>query len=121
MARERAGKRVAFVIANEGTEQVELTSPWDAVRKAGGGPVLVAPQAGKAQAFNHLDKGEAFNVDFTTAELKAEQFDASSCPEVSPTPTSCAWTTVPCNWSRTFLTAEAGSSHLPPPLGHRRS
>jgi len=80
MANELAGRRVAFVIANEGTEQVELTSPWDAVRKAGGEPVLVAPEAGKAQAFNHLDKGDSFDVDLTTAEAKTEHFDALVLP-----------------------------------------
>jgi protease I len=80
MANELAGKRVAFVIANEGAEQVELTSPWHAVKKAGGEAVLVAPQAGKAQAFKHLDKGDAFDVDLTTAQAKAEQFAALILP-----------------------------------------
>ena len=26
------GRRIAFLTANEGVEQVELTQPWDAVR-----------------------------------------------------------------------------------------
>jgi protease I len=53
------GKRVALLVANEGVEQVELTRPWDAVEEAGGEPVLVAPERGEVQAFEHLDKGEA--------------------------------------------------------------
>ena len=32
------GKRVAFLVANEGIEQVELTEPWKAVEEAGGSP-----------------------------------------------------------------------------------
>ena len=30
------GKTIAFLIANEGIEQVELTEPWRAVEEAGG-------------------------------------------------------------------------------------
>lgn len=80
MASELAGKRVAFLVANEGVEQVELTSPWEAVDEAGGQPVLVAPEAGKVQAFNHLDKAETFPVDMTTSEARAEDFDALVLP-----------------------------------------
>ena len=36
MAGELNGKRIAFLVANEGIEQVELTEPWAAVRDAGG-------------------------------------------------------------------------------------
>jgi len=36
MAEPLQGKRVAFLMANEGVEQVELTEPLQAVREAGG-------------------------------------------------------------------------------------
>jgi len=62
MSNELAGMRIAFMIANEGAEQVELTEPWRAVREAGGTPELLAPEPGWAQALNHLDKGEVFPV-----------------------------------------------------------
>ncbi|HET7689022.1 MAG TPA: type 1 glutamine amidotransferase domain-containing protein [Nocardioidaceae bacterium] len=62
------GKKVAFLVANEGVEQVELTEPWQAVEEAGGHPVLVAPEAGKVQAFHHLDKGDTFEVDVTVSD-----------------------------------------------------
>ena len=65
MANELNGKRVAFLIANEGVEQIELTTPWEAVKKGGGTPELIAPKPGTAQAFNHLDKGDTFPVDRT--------------------------------------------------------
>jgi protease I len=80
MAKELTGKRVAFLIANEGAEQVELTSPWEAVQQAGGQPVLVAPESGKAQAFNHLDKGRTFDIDVTVASARVEDFDALVLP-----------------------------------------
>ncbi len=63
-----SGARIAFLTANEGVEQVELTEPWRAVVAAGGEPELVAPEAGGVQAFHHLDRGDSFPVDRTTAE-----------------------------------------------------
>ncbi|HEY2812344.1 MAG TPA: type 1 glutamine amidotransferase domain-containing protein [Acidimicrobiales bacterium] len=68
------GTKVAFLVANEGIEQVELTEPWKAVEKAGGQPVLVAPKTGKAQAFNHLDKGDTFDVDVAVGKAKAGDY-----------------------------------------------
>jgi protease I len=74
------GMRIAFMIANEGAEQVELTEPWKAVEAAGGQPVLVAPEAGKAQAFNHLDRADAFDVDVTVADALDQQFGGLVLP-----------------------------------------
>ena len=69
-----AGRRIAFLVAAEGIEQVELTEPWDAVRDAGGDPVLVSPASGKVQAFDHLDKADTFPVDQTVADADPELF-----------------------------------------------
>jgi protease I len=74
------GRRVAFLVANEGVEQVELTEPWKAVEAAGGQPVLVAPEAGEVQAFNHLDKADRFTVDTTVDDANVEEFDALILP-----------------------------------------
>jgi protease I len=63
MASELSGQKIAFLIANEGAEQIELTEPWQAVQDAGGTPELIAPKPGSAQAFNHLDKADSFRVD----------------------------------------------------------
>src|ERR1700759_5368239 len=62
MANELSVPRIAFLTANEGVEQVELTTPWQAVADAGGTPELLAPQEGRGQAFNHLDKADTFPV-----------------------------------------------------------
>ncbi len=80
MASELEGKRIAFVVANEGVEQVELTEPWKAVEKAGGEPVLLAPEEGDVQAFNHLDRGSTFPVDRTLEEAQADDFDGVVLP-----------------------------------------
>ncbi|MCU1378399.1 MAG: Peptidase PfpI [Acidimicrobiales bacterium] len=80
MANELQGKRVAFVLDNEGVEQVELTRPWQAITEAGGEPQLIAPQPGEVQAFNHLDKADRFPVDRTTSEISVDEFDALVLP-----------------------------------------
>jgi protease I len=80
MSGELEGKRVAFVVANEGVEQVELTEPWKAVVDAGGEPVLIAPKDGTVQAFHHLDKGDTFDVDETTTTAEPSRFDAVVLP-----------------------------------------
>jgi len=74
MAGRLAGMQIAFLAANEGVEQVELTGPWRAVTAEGGLPVLVAPHPGNVQASNHLDRGDTFPVDMTVAEADPKQF-----------------------------------------------
>lgn len=74
------GKQVAFLVAGEGIEQVELTEPWKAVERAGGTPKLVSPEAGKVQAFHHLDKADTFDVDLTVGEADPASFDALVLP-----------------------------------------
>ena len=73
-------KRVAFLVANEGIEQVELTEPWQAVTDAGHEAVVVSPEAGEVQMFEHLDKADTKRVDVTVAEARVEDFDAVVLP-----------------------------------------
>jgi deglycase len=80
MAGELEGKRVAFLTANEGVEQVELTEPWKAIEAAGGEPELVAPETGEVQAFNHLDKADTFEVDVSLDDADAGNYDGLVLP-----------------------------------------
>jgi protease I len=80
MGNELHGRRIAFMIANEGAEQVELTEPWQTVRDAGGTPELLAPEAGQAQAFNHLDKADTFPVDRAISDADPAGYDALVLP-----------------------------------------
>jgi protease I len=80
MASELNGLRVAFLTANEGVEQVELTAPWHAVREAGGTPELVAPDPGEVQGFNHLDKGDRFPVSRILRDVDHTDYDAMVVP-----------------------------------------
>jgi protease I len=75
-----SGRTVAFLVASEGIEQVELTEPWKAVEEAGGTPKLVAPEAGKVQAFHHLDKADTFPVDLPVTDADLSSFDALVLP-----------------------------------------
>src|SRR5438309_1485798 len=75
------GKTIAFLVANEGVEQVELTEPWRAVEQAGGRPQLIAPDADKkVQAFNHLDKADTFAVDVAVADARVADYDGLMLP-----------------------------------------
>ena len=56
------GKTIAFLVAAEGIERVELTEPWAAVVESGGSPVLLSPEKGEVQTFDHLDKAETLPV-----------------------------------------------------------
>ncbi len=80
MANELNGRKAAFLIANEGVEQVELTAPWEAVLAAGGTPLLLAPDVGNAQAFNHLDKADTFPVDQIVSDAHGEDYDLLVLP-----------------------------------------
>ncbi|MCE3267383.1 MAG: type 1 glutamine amidotransferase [Solirubrobacterales bacterium] len=80
MAGELQGKKIAFLVANEGIEQVELVEPRRALEAAGAETVLIAPEAGVAQAFNHLDKADQFDVDVTAADASADEYDGLVLP-----------------------------------------
>ena len=80
MADALNGKRVAFLAASEGTEQVELVDPWKAVEEAGGKPELISLESGEIQAFNHLDRADTFTVDKTVAEADAGDYDGLVLP-----------------------------------------
>jgi protease I len=75
MAGEIRGKMIAFLMANEGVEEVEFTRPWEAVKQAGGEPELITPKGGQVQAFNHLDRGDTFSSDKTVDQANGDDYD----------------------------------------------
>jgi protease I len=80
MSEQIEGKKVAFLVANEGVEQIELIRPWEAVEQAGGEPVLIAPEAGTVQAFEHLDKGDTFEATQVVADVDPGHYDGLILP-----------------------------------------
>ncbi len=73
------GKKVAFLLT-DGVEQVELTSPWDAVKEAGGVPTLVSPKSGELQGYDGTEKGQTFAVDLAVGQADAADFHALVIP-----------------------------------------
>jgi protease I len=80
VANELQGMKIAFVVAPEGVEQVELTEPWDTVKNSGGTPELLSTDSGEIQAFNHLDKGDTFPVDRVVSEASTSDYDGLVLP-----------------------------------------
>ena len=80
MAATLNGKTIAFLVAPEGIEQVELTEPWQAVQDAGGTPRLVSTDSGTVQGFQHLDKADTFDVDDTVEGKSAADYDGLVLP-----------------------------------------
>jgi protease I len=74
------GKTIAFLVATEGVEQVELTEPWKAVEQAGGTPELVSTEVGKIQAFNHLTPADTFEADKAADSVSASDYAALVLP-----------------------------------------
>jgi protease I len=73
------GKRIAFLTANEGVEQIELTEPLEAVLEAGAEADLLAPETGEVQAFNHLDKGGVYQA-LAVGDADSSRYDGLVLP-----------------------------------------
>jgi protease I len=74
------GKTIAFLVAPEGVEQIELTEPWKAIEQAGGTPELVSTEVGKIQAFNHLTPADTFEADKAADSVSASDYAALVLP-----------------------------------------
>jgi len=79
MAQDLKGKRVA-ILATDGVEQIELTSPREALEKAGAKCVLVSPKEGEIQGFKHHDKADKLEVELALSKANAGDFDAVLLP-----------------------------------------
>jgi protease I len=75
------GKTVAFLTSEHGIEEPELTTPWQAVKDAGGTPVLVSAQSGTVSAVNNdLDPGGTYPVDSTVDQVNVADLAALVIP-----------------------------------------
>jgi len=73
------GKRVAIIVT-DGFEQIEMTSPREALEKAGATCVLIGPKGGEVQAFKHHDKADKFKAGMTLDQADPAEFDALLLP-----------------------------------------
>jgi protease I len=76
-----SGRKVAFLMANSGVEQVELTEPRDAVAGVGATVVLLAPEKGTIQAFNNdVEKADTFQADEAVKDADPAAYDLLVLP-----------------------------------------
>ncbi|MBS1687354.1 MAG: type 1 glutamine amidotransferase [Bacteroidetes bacterium] len=71
--------RVA-ILTEEGFEQVELTSPKEALEKAGAKTDVISPKSGKIKAWDTKGWGIEINVDKELKDAKVDDYDALVLP-----------------------------------------
>jgi protease I len=74
-----SNKRVV-ILTEEGFEQVELTSPLEALKNAGAQVDIVSPKSGKIKAWNHTDWGIEIDVDKELSTVSPDDYDALMLP-----------------------------------------
>lgn len=73
-------KKVAFLLTR-GVEQIELTSPRQALDEAGATTTLISPSEGTLQAMqSDWDHGDTFDVDLPVGQARVEDFDMLVLP-----------------------------------------
>jgi protease I len=73
------GKTVAILTEN-GFEEVELTSPKEALEEAGATVHIVSPQKNKVRGWNHDHWSIELSVDKNLSDAKADDYDALMLP-----------------------------------------
>ncbi len=79
MSKSIEGKKVA-ILATDGFEESELTSPKEALTKAGAIVHVVSPKSGSIQAFRHLEQSIKVDVDKPLNHADASDYDALVLP-----------------------------------------
>jgi protease I len=73
------GKKVAILV-EDGFEQVELTSPKQALEEAGAKAHIISPKSGKVKGWDHTKWGQEFPVDVGIEQANANDYDALVLP-----------------------------------------
>lgn len=79
MAATLTGKQVALLVM-DGFEQIELTSPKNALIDAGAQTAIVSPKTDTVRGWQHTEWGDSFNVDVPLKNARPEDFDALVLP-----------------------------------------
>ena len=81
MANELAGRKVALLIAPEGTEEPEFSEPKKALEAAGATVHVVSTQTGEVKTVNHdLEPGSSYTADQSFGDVSASDYDALVIP-----------------------------------------
>jgi protease I len=73
------GKKVAILV-EDGFEQIELTSPKEALEKAGAKTHIISPKRDKVKGWEHTQWGQEFPVDVSLDKANANEYDALLLP-----------------------------------------
>jgi len=79
MARDVKGKKAA-ILTEQGFEEVELTSPMNALEAAGVEVHIISTQSGKVKAWDHDHWSIEIPVDKTVSEANPEDYDLLVLP-----------------------------------------
>ncbi|NIJ06506.1 protease I [Sphingomonas vulcanisoli] len=75
------GKKVAILIAPQGTEEREFVQPRDAVNQAGASLTVIGLEKGEAKTNNHdVEPGGSYAIDAAIGDVSADDFDALILP-----------------------------------------
>ncbi|WP_374949040.1 type 1 glutamine amidotransferase domain-containing protein [Mucilaginibacter sp.] len=74
-----SNKKVAL-LTEEGFEQVELTSPKEALEAAGATVHIISPKSGKIKAWDKTDWGIEVDVDKVLTDVSPDDYDALVLP-----------------------------------------
>jgi protease I len=74
-----SNKKVA-ILTEEGFEQVELTSPKEALEAAGATVHIISPKSGKIKAWNETDWGIEVDVNVNLSDANPDDYDALVLP-----------------------------------------
>jgi protease I len=72
-------KRIA-ILSEDGFEQVELTSPKEALEDAGAKVDIISPKSGKIKGWDKTDWGKELKVDVDINEADVDSYDALVLP-----------------------------------------
>jgi protease I len=72
--------RKIAILATDGFEESELTSPRSAIEQSGATPVLVSLKSGKIKSWKDGQWGEEFEVDMSLETANSDDFDGLMLP-----------------------------------------
>ena len=79
MAQNLNGKKIAILV-DDGFEEIELTSPKQALEEVGAQTFIISPQDGTVKAWARTDWGQKYPVDIPLQQAKADDYGALLLP-----------------------------------------
>jgi len=73
-------KKKIAILATNGFEEIELTSPKEALEKEGWQTEIISPESGSIKAWASTDWGRSYSIDKTLEEATASEYNALVLP-----------------------------------------